>query len=99
MLSSPEDESLTGQKFDCHTKDISFQGMCIITDTRFYPGSKLDLQIQVKASSHSYSFSGIVMWCNHDQAFQAYDVGIQLIDLDNIPIGWKKLVVDLISTY
>ena len=98
ILSSPEDESLTGQEFDCHTKDISFQGMCIISDSRVYPGSKLDLQVQANTSSHTYSFSGMVMWCNHDQAFQVYDVGVQLMDLDKISIGWKKLVVDLLIT-
>ena len=98
ILSSPEGESLTGQSFNCHTKDISFQGMCIISDSRVYPGSKLDLQVQANTSSHTYSFSGMVMWCNHDQAFQVYDVGVQLMDLDKISIGWKKLVVDLLIT-
>lgn len=96
VRSCTEDESLIGQEFDCHTKDISFQGMCIISEVQLHPGSKLDLQVQAGTSSLVYSFNGIVMWCKQEQKFQVYEVGIQLTDLDDIPVGWKKLVIDLI---
>lgn len=96
ILSSPEDESLTGLEFDCHTKDISFQGMCLISDIRVNPGLTLELRVQAGTPAQDFSFTGMVMWCNFKNEAEVYEAGIQITDLDGIPIGWKKLVIDLI---
>ena len=96
ILYSPEDESLTGRVIECHTKDISFQGLCIISHFRIQPGLKLELQIHAEEPSLSFSFTGIVIWCNHNDELHEFEIGIQFMDFDEIPVQWKRLVIDLL---
>ena len=97
ILSLPGGESLAEKEFYCHTRDISFQGIGVISDVQLHPRSKLELQIQSKTPSQNFTFTGMVMWCNYNREEQEYEAGIQIMDPD-IPIGWKKLVIDLIVT-
>ena len=99
ILYSPEDESLTGHEFECHTKDISFQGMCILSPINIQHGLKLELQIQVEDPRLSFSFTGIVIWCSYNDEIHEYEVGIQFMESNEIPVQWKKLVIDLIVKY
>ena len=96
-MDPPDNRPPTEQPIECHTKDISFQGMCIISHVRIEPGSKLQLQVQVKDPLASFSFSGIVIWCNYNSTTGVYEIGIQLFDVDNFPVDWKRLVIDLIA--
>lgn len=95
-LDSPDKELLTALPIECHTKDISLQGMCIICQVSLQPGLKLELQIQAKTPSASFSFSGIVIWCKYNSTLQGYEMGIQLLEPDDIPVEWKNLVFSLL---
>ena len=95
-LNSPDAVPLTSLPIECHTKDISFQGMCIISQARIPPGAKLELQIEAKDPLTSFSFSGIVIWCNYNSGLQEHEIGIQLLTVDNFPVEWKRLVIDLL---
>lgn len=96
-LEAPGDEPLSSLPIECHTKDISLQGMCIVSDARLQPGSKLQLQAQAGSPSASFSFSGIVIWCNYNSTLPGYETGIQLLELDNIPVEWKNLILGLLA--
>ena len=99
IIYSPEDESLTGQQFECHTKDLSFQGMCIFSHIRIWPAIKLEMLVQVDTPPLSFTFTGIVIWCSHNSELNLYETGIQFMVLDEIPIEWKIMVVDQIVKY
>lgn len=97
LLASPEDESLTGREFECHTKDISIQGMCVFSRVDMYPGTKLEMHIGAGQPAFSFSFTGIVIWCRFNDEKREYEIGIQIMNPEEISFQWKSLVLDLLT--
>lgn len=97
ILDSPENTSLSDQDIECHTKDISFQGMCIFSKFEIFPGSKLDLDIHIGSPPSLYSFKGVVIWCKYNNILPGYEVGIQFQDMEINPATWRMSVINLLA--
>jgi hypothetical protein len=86
-----------GQRLDCHTKDLSFQGICLLCETELPPGSRLEIILSDNDRSRAFAFEGVVMWSNFDAEFHVYETGVQFQSKDEIPHGWKLLVINLLT--
>jgi hypothetical protein len=97
LLDSRGADTSHGKQIECHTKDVSFQGLCLLSDVEIAPDSKLELIISIEDQHRTFAFEGIVMWCKFNTAFQTYETGIQFQDIDEIPGEWKMLVINLLT--
>lgn len=97
ILDPPDNTSLTGQSFKCYTKDISFQGICLVSNDEIPPFSKLELILEINNPSGSFTFTGISMWCICNNNTEIYEIGIQLMHKSEIPLQWKEFVISLLT--
>ena len=97
IINSPGEESLIGLKLECYTRDISFQGMCLICDLKIPAGAELELNMHIDDPSNGFTFDGIVIWSNPAAGLPVYETGIQFADISAIPESWKLLVINILT--
>ena len=97
VLDAQGDGAHAGQQLECHTKDISFQGICLLSDIKIPPGSRLEVTLRNDMRSSVFVFEGVVIWSDFDAKFLVHETGVQFQDTDNIPADWKMLVINLLT--
>ena len=97
IINSPGEESLIGWQQECHTRDISFQGMCLICDLKIPAGAELEVKMHLDDPASAFTFDGIVIWSKPTTEFPVYETGIQFADINAIPDSWKLLVINILT--